>query len=316
MSTDALVAMPQWPHVVRRTVPSVSRRTRAVLEALFVTFLWSSSYVFIEIGLADIPALTFAGLRYALAAVVLLPSFVRGGHHRTVRRAGPREAGLLVALGLTLYAVTQGAQFVALGHLEVATVSLVLTFTPVAVALGGAAALSETPTARQWVGIGVLLAGVPLYFRPWAGPLGSPFGLAVMGVGLLGNAAGSVLGRRVNREADLSPVAVTTVSMGVGSAILLATGVAVQGLPALSLADWAIVAWLAVVNTAGAFTLWNRTLRTLSAVESSVLNNTMLVQVAVLGWLFLGESIRPHEIAGILVVSAGVLLVQLRSAGR
>lgn len=308
--------MPELSRVVRNLLPSPSRHTSAVLEGLFVTFLWSSSYVFVKVGLDDIPALTFAGLRYSLAAVVLLPWFVRRGHHRSVRRANLREAGLLVALGVTLYAVTQGAQFVALGHLEASTVSLVLTFTPVVVALGGVAALSETPEAGQWAGIAVLLAGVSLYFRPWAGPLGSPFGLAVMALGLFGNAAGSVLGRRVNRDAALPPLAVTTVSMAVGSALLLSTGIAVQGLPTLSLADWTIVAWLAVVNTAGAFTLWNHTLRTLSAVESSVLNNTMLVQVAVLGWLFLGEPIRPHELAGILVVSAGVLVVQLRSVRR
>lgn len=306
----------EWPRVVRRAVPSVSKHTRAVLEALFVTFLWSSSYVFIKVGLADIPALTFAGLRYALAAVVLLPTFVRGGHHRAVRRADPSEMGVLVGLGLLLYAVTQGAQFVALGHLDAKTVSLVLTFTPVVVALGGAAVLAEKPTLRQWVGMGILLVGVVLYFRPWVGALGSAFGLAVMGLGLFGNAAGSVLGRLINRDAGLSPVAVTTVSMGVGSGVLLASGIAVQGLPELPLEAWGIVAWLAVVNTAGAFTLWNRTLQTLSAVESSVVTNTMLVQVAVVGWLFLGEAIRLHELFGIVTVTGGVLLVQLSSANR
>ncbi|WP_435181681.1 DMT family transporter [Halorussus sp. AFM4] len=308
--------MVEWSDVAGRRVPSVSTHARAALEALFVTLLWSSSYVLIDVGLADIPALTFAGLRYGLAAIVLLPSFVRRGHHRAVRRAGRSEWGLLLALGLLLYAVTQGAQFVALGHLRAATVSLVLTFTPVAVALAGTAVAAERPTARQWAGLAVLLAGAGLYFRPWAGPLGSAFGLAVMCVGLVGNAAGSLVGRRVNRDGPLSPVAVTTVSMAIGAAVLLAVGVAVQGPPALPLYAWGIVGWLAVVNTAGAFTLWNRTLQTLTAVESSVINNTMLVQVAVLGWLFLGETIRGHEIGGILAVAAGALLVQLGSARR
>ncbi|PSQ46310.1 hypothetical protein BRD15_09540 [Halobacteriales archaeon SW_6_65_15] len=189
--------MVEWHGVVRRGVPSVSNHTRAVLEALFVTFLWSSSYVFIKVGLADTPALTFAGLRYALAAVVLLPLFVRRGHHRAVRRADSSKWALLVGVGLLPYAVTQGAQFVALEYLDAATVSLVLTFTPVVVALGGITAFAERPTFRQWVGLGILSVGVPLYFRPWAGPLGSIFGSAVMVLGLFGNAGGSLLGRRV-----------------------------------------------------------------------------------------------------------------------
>ena len=49
-----------------------SPHTRAVLQALLVTFLWSTSWVLIKIGLADIPALTFAGLRYVLALLVLI----------------------------------------------------------------------------------------------------------------------------------------------------------------------------------------------------------------------------------------------------
>lgn len=306
--------MVEWPGVVRRAVPSVSNHARAVLEALFVTFLWSSSYVFIKVGLTDIPALTFAGLRYAFAVVVLLPLFVQRGHHEAVRRADPSEWVLLVGLGLLLYAVTQGAQFVALEYLDAATVSLVLTFTPVVVALGGITTLGEKPTLRQWLGMMLLLVGASLYFRPWIGAQSSAFGLAVMCLGLLGNAAGSVVGRRVNRDAALTPIAVTTVSMGIGSTVLLASGIAVQGLPALPLEAWGIVVWLAVVNTAGAFTLWNRTLQTLSAVESSVVNNTMLVQIAVLGWLFLGEPIRSLELVGIVAVTGGVLLVQLHSA--
>jgi drug/metabolite transporter (DMT)-like permease len=46
---------------------------RAVVQALFVVFLWATSWVFIKIGLEEIPALTFAGLRYVLAFLCLLP---------------------------------------------------------------------------------------------------------------------------------------------------------------------------------------------------------------------------------------------------
>lgn len=45
------------------------------------------------------------------------------------------------------------------------------------------------------------------------------------------------------------------------------------------------------MNTAFAFTSWNATLRRLSAMESSVVNTTMLIQIAVLAWVFLGESL-------------------------
>jgi drug/metabolite transporter (DMT)-like permease len=66
-----------------------------------------------------------------------------------------------------------------------------------------------------------------------------------------------------------------------------------------------------LVNTAFAFTLWNHTLKVLTAVESSVLNNTMLVQIALLAWLFLDESLDARQLAGLALATAGVLLVQL-----
>jgi len=80
----------------------------------------------------------------------------------------------------------------------------------------------------------------------------------------------------------------------------------------LSLKGWGIIVWLALVNTAFAFTLWNRTLQVLSAVESSIINNTMLIQIAVLAWVFLGESLGALEIVGLGLAALGTLLVQLR----
>lgn len=93
-----------------------SDHTYAVGVALFVTFLWSSSYVLITIGLESIPALTFAGLRYGLASVLLLPLFLVRGGHESLSDLTRRDAGLLVLLGVFMYAVTQGAQFVALQY--------------------------------------------------------------------------------------------------------------------------------------------------------------------------------------------------------
>jgi len=77
---------------------SVSPHTRAVLQALFVTLLWSSSWVLIKQGLEDIPALTFAGLRYVLATICLLPLAIRRGALRDLRHLPRREWAELIAL--------------------------------------------------------------------------------------------------------------------------------------------------------------------------------------------------------------------------
>ena len=66
--------------------------------------------------------------------------------------------------------------------------------------------------------------------------------------------------------------------------------------------------WLSVVNTAFAFTLWNISLRELTALESAGINNTMLIQIAVLAWVFLDESPGLLGAVGIVIVSIGSFL--------
>lgn len=284
----------------------------AVLQALFVTFLWSTSWVLIKVGLRDMPALTFAGLRYTLAFLCLLPLALAPRRRAALLRLSGRDWLGLAALGLLFYTITQGAQFVGLAYLPAVTVSLFLSFSPLAVVVLSIPLLSERPSPWQWGGVGLFLAGVLVYFYPANLPAGQVLGLAVVSLGVLANAGSSLLGRHVNRSRTLDPLLVTVVSMGIGAIVLLGTGLMVQKLPQLTLANWAVIAWLAVVNTALAFTLWNHTLRTLTATESSIINNTMLVQIAILAWLFLDEPISRQALIGLALAAAGALIVQMR----
>jgi drug/metabolite transporter (DMT)-like permease len=118
------------------------------------------------------------------------------------------------------------------------------------------------------------------------------------------------MGRSVNRDRALAPVVVTAVSMSSGAIALMIAGMVVEGVPAISARAWVIIAWLAVVNTAWAFTLWNRSLQQLSATESAAINNTMLIQIGLLAWLFLDETPGPLDIVGMVAVSVGVYLAQ------
>jgi drug/metabolite transporter (DMT)-like permease len=285
---------------------------RSILQALFVTFLWSTSWVLIKIGLDDIPPLTFAGLRYILAFFCLLPLLLRSSARTSLRRLSPRRWLELVVLGLLFYAITQGTSFVSLAYLPAMSVSLLWNLTTVTVALLGIWVLTEPLTGLQWGGILLNLLGVAIYFYPPVFPGLQLLGLAAALIGVLANAGSSILGRGVNRRGDVQPLVVTAVSMGVGAVALLGAGLSLQGLPPLRAQHWVIIGWLALVNTALAFTLWNRTLRTLTAVESSIINSTMLAQIAVLAWVFLGESLTWQRGVGLLLAGVGTLIVQLR----
>ncbi len=219
----------------------------------------------------------------------------------------------LSALGLVFYTLTQGAQFVGLAYLPAAMFSLLLNLTPVIVGVAAIFFLRERPTPSQWFGIGLATVGVGLYFLPISLPQAQVIGVVIALVGVLANAGASLLGRDINRSGTLSPLVVTFVSMGIGSLLLLVIGGITQGFGSMTWRDWAIVAWLAVVNTAFAFTLWNHTLRTLSAVESSVINSLMMPQIAILAFVFLEETLSAKEIWGLILVGIGVLIVQVET---
>jgi len=291
-----------------------SSRISAILQAIFVTILWASSWVLIKFGLRnDIPAITFAGLRYGLAWLCLLPFVLFKKERRQAIKQLPRNTWIrLGILGFVFYTLTQGAQFLSLAYLPAAMASLLLNLTPMVVGITGILFLNERPIASQWFGIGLATLGVGFYFLPISLPQAQVVGVIVALVGVTANASSSLLGREINRHRLLSPLLVTFVSMGIGSLLLLAIGVVTQGFGSMTWQDWGIVAWLALVNTAFAFTLWNHTLRTLTAVESSVINSLMMPQIALLAFLFLGETLSAKEIWGLILVGLGVLIVQLR----
>jgi len=154
-----------------------------------------------------------------------------------------------------------------------------------------------------------------MYFAPTSATLGGKWlGFALAGFTVFANAISAVLGRSVNRDAKIPPLIVPVISMGAGAILILGIGLVFQGFPPVSPSGWATIVWLAVVNTALAFFLWNKTLQVLSAVESSIINNTMLIQIAVLAWVFLGEQITTYGVVGLAFASVGVVLVNLEPA--
>lgn len=285
---------------------------KVILLALFVTFLWSTSFILIKWGLAEIPPLTYAGLRYTLAFLCLLPFAFNKKNKAVISNLNKNDWLKFIIYGLLFIAFTQGTMFMGLELLPAVTVSLWLNFTPLIVAIMAIFFLREYPTIIQWGGAILFVIGIFTYFFPISLSESQGLGLIVMTVGVLANSSSSVLGRDINRSGKVNPLVVTVISMGVGSIVLLAVGIIVQGLPMISTQNLLYLLWLAVINTAVAFVIWNYTLSTLTAMESSIINGTMLIQIAILAWIFLGEGITLQEIIGMALAAAGAVMVQLR----
>jgi len=290
-----------------------NKRGVSVLLALLVTFLWSTSFIIIKFGLTEIEPIMYAGLRYFLAFMVLVPFLFKPNYKKEVLSLSKKEISELVILGILFYALTQGTQFLGLFYLPAVLVSLILNLTPIVVLVFGILFLDEKIKRNQVVGTVIFFIGILIYFLPVDISKKEIIGIGIMLAGTVFNAASSVLGRKINKRERLSPLVITTISMGIGSVLMLSAGFTFYDFPAISTKTLILLVWLAVVNTAVAFTIWNYTLKHLQAFESSIINSTMLIQIALLAFLFLGEGLSTKKVIGMLLVAVGAVLVQLKS---
>jgi drug/metabolite transporter (DMT)-like permease len=286
-----------------------------VVSGVVVTFLWATSVVLIRIGVSDedIRPIGFAGTRFALAAILLLPLALPGIRAAPTWPDSRRWLIRVAAYGLLLFCAAQLGFYLALGELQASTVGLFMGLAPVITALVTLRSRHERVSRLQGGGIVVLIAGMLAYFgldAPSAEAAGGLLTAASIPV-VVGGAA--VLGRRVAVESKDygGPASMTAVAMLVGAAATIVLALVIEGVPVFSPTAWLLIVWLAVINTALTYTLWAQSQRSLRAVESSVLGDLTIVQVALLGWMVLGESLHLAQIVGIALALAGVFVVQV-----
>jgi drug/metabolite transporter (DMT)-like permease len=298
--------------------PPVAGRSRrlAYAVAILVTVLWSSSYVLIKWGLSDMPPLFFATLRYSAAfAVLVVAELLTGSRGDITGVRGRRQTTLLVVAGLAGYTVAQGFQFVGLYYLPAVTTSFLLNLTPFFVLVLGVSVLDERASALQLGGFVLALVGAWAFFSERASWDGQWFGVLIVIVSGLGWAIYVGVIRLLQRSGGTGSLRLTTFTMGVGVAGMAALTVLSGQYSAVTASGALIIVWLATVNTALAFFLWNWTLKTIPAYELTVLQDLMLAEIALFSLAFLGETITPIMVAGMSLVLAGVVMVQLLGKG-
>lgn len=289
-------------------VPETARvRRHHLLLALLVVVLWGLSFVVIDLGLRHFPPLLFAALRFTFVAVpgVFL-----------VRR--PKVAvGWLVAVGLCLGVGQFGLLFLAMSRgLPAGIASLVLQSQALFTVLFAAAAMRERPGRGRLLGVLVASLGLVVIAlgRGAATPL-VPLLLAVAAGASW--AAGNIATRLARPDHGLGLLVWASL---IPPLPLLAMSVLVEGpradiaaLTSITPAAIGALGYVVVLATLVGFGGWTLLLRRYPA--STVAPLSLLVPVVGIGaaWLILGEVPKPMELAGMVVVLGGLLLVSTRS---
>jgi drug/metabolite transporter (DMT)-like permease len=287
----------------------VARSAVLGLYALLVA-IWSSTWVAIRIGVADVPPLLGAGVRFALAGAGLLLVA------RLTRRPLRSDPVLVAVLALLPFATTYGLIYWAEQYIPSGLTAVLFGVLPIYTALLVLVFLREEPVhPRFFAGVGVAIAGLVLAFGESLELSSSSRAALAAGAVLvspMASAIGTVAQKRRGRELDA--FSLNGWSMLIAGAVLLAGSLAADS----AAADWtpeavASLLYLAVFGSAVTFVVLTILLRELPAVTMSYLPLVLPFGALGFGWALEGEPLTLTALAGAGLVAAGLFIAQRRA---
>jgi drug/metabolite transporter (DMT)-like permease len=289
------------------------RRLRLELFAAFavIYIVWGSTFLGVRLGVRALPPFLFGGARFLLAGSLLaLVAFLR----RERFPAAPREWRPIPFMSVVMIALGNGMTTYALQYVPSNETALLAASSALWIAaLGALGPRGHALTARGLLGLLLGFAGVALIVWPHGSLPSGRFGW--QSLVLLGSLAGAV-GTIIYRDAALTvgPTAFNALMMLLGGLWLLGFGVAAGETDRWQWAPGGLAAlvYLALFGSAIAFSAYTWLLRRVPADRVATYAYVNPAVAAVLGWAVLGEALGPAQLAGMVVVLAGVALVTLQ----
>ena len=285
----------------------MTRRFGTVDIVLLLTVLiWAVNFSVVKAVLAHIPPLAFNTVRL-VGSSALLMAFTLVDKPRPMSRGDLPKLLVLALVGHTLYQFT----FVfGIDRTSASNSALLISVTPVAVALLGHVTGQERASSLTWIGVAASILGVYLVIDP-SSPTGSLVGDLLIVASSICWAfytvgSKSLLGR-------LGPLRLSAYTMALGSLFYIPFGI-----PSLLSIPFEQIPWTAWLGTAfsfvfalsAAYFFWYYAVSRVGATRTAIYSNLTPVAGLVIAWLTLGESVLVRQIIGTTVILLGVYLVR------
>jgi drug/metabolite transporter (DMT)-like permease len=308
---DAPAAARTYAPAMIRSV--MNRSDWAILAAL--ALIWGGAFFLIGVAVRYVPPFTYVLMRLALAAAAMWAVLA----WRREPLSLPREAwGAIFLLALLNNALPFTLFGWAQTHIASGLASILNATTPIwGVIVAHLFTADEKITPRKLAGVAVGFAGVAVMIGPG---LLSTLGGGVLAelacvVAALAYAMAGVWARRFKRM-GVSPFSVTTGQLTVGAAMMVPVALIgdqpwTMALPPIH--AWAAIATLAVVCTALGYVLYFRLIDRAGATNALLVTLLVPPTAILLGVLFLGEVIAPHDFAGLALIGLGLAAIDGRA---
>jgi drug/metabolite transporter (DMT)-like permease len=293
----------------------MNRSLLANVAACCAALCAGTSVVVTRFAVGEIDPVTLAFYRYAIAMICLLPVLPFVWPKARVPAADVITIALLGAVffGFFPWAFSAALQYTtaARGAIGVATI-------PIQTLIVAAIFGREKLTCRNLLSVALGFAGIAIVFGPEAyrGEV-SPhwLGDGLMLLGGLSAAIYSVFGRPVFGKHGVMFVMVLAVVFGLLTLTLLAaTSGVLTGWPTFSRNGWMAVIFLGTLGAAIQFSLFTWALRWLPPSRVVIYLTLNPIVAILLASLFLGETVTPVLIAGLVFVIGGIFVANRRAA--
>ncbi|HJR61895.1 MAG TPA: DMT family transporter [Vicinamibacterales bacterium] len=284
--------------------------SRVAVVWVITCLIWSTVWLFIKIGVTEVPPVSFAAMRLIIAILVMVPVTLAG---RTPLPRQPRDWGLIAGTGVILlgfnYALLNwGLQFISSG-----LTAVLQSMTPAFALVFGHYLLPDEPiTGRKVAGLalGVFGVGVIFWDRLHFGGGRAFAGAITVTLGAVCVAFAYVLVRRGGRH--LAPGIITTGQMIAAFVPLLIYGWTMEGNPfQIKWTSNALVsaAYLALAGSVLAAWLNYWLLSRVGTVNLLIMGLIEPPIAILLGAWILGESMNSRALSGGALILTSMWLV-------
>ena len=278
---------------------------------LLLCLIWGSTWLFIKLGLEDLPPLTFAGIRFIIASLILL------GLLKIKRQTLPtsgRDWMLLAVVGVMAFSLNYGLLFWGEQYISSGLAALLQATSP---AFGLVIAHFYLPEEKmspaKIIGVLIGVVGVGVIFSSQlsiAGPRALAGSMALL-LSAVFVAYSNVIVKAYSQH--LEPTVLAAGQMMCGLVPLLLIGIPLEGNPfKFHWTPMAILAlfYLAIVGSVIAFVLYYWLMKNMDVTKTLLIALVTPVVAVVLGMIVLRETIEWRTLLGGAMIISGIALLR------
>jgi len=290
----------------------IKQHSNTIAWAIITCLLWSTAYPFIKIGLQYSTPLHFAGSRFIIAGLMILPFTLRPGEYIRMLKA---NKSLVIWVTLLQTLINYTLFYIGMERVPGAIGAVIVGSQPFVTAIVSRILIRDERFTRAKVVTIILgLAGIVLVS---AGRQGFNFsvpaelaGIAMIFIANISTATSNVLISKNGK--NMNPLVLSSFSLLIGGLIIFLFSFAVEDVPSkpdFPLNYWLVLIWLAFMS-AFTFSKWYVLLKRPEVKVSELNLWKFIIPVfgAVLSWIIVpGEKADWVTVIGIIIISLSLI---------